>query len=28
VLSLWEALMFEIADDPALAARYEAALQK
>lgn len=24
----WEALMFEIADDPALAARYEAALQK
>jgi hypothetical protein len=24
----WEALMFEIADDPALAGQYEAALQK
>ena len=24
----WEALMFEIADDPALAAQYEAGLQK
>jgi hypothetical protein len=24
----WEALMFEIADDPALSASYEAALQK